>query len=247
MLKDLKHQLHNALSCTVSPDYGLYISDDKLLPKVFKKFPNSNKGILIVIYGNGLSHTQRNEYLVICINREDHHIHICNTQGKLLNCQAYERLLDIKHENKFFKCTQYRYKCEKNDLLMNTALMYFLVHMFSYNIKIDYLPQDNDIIDTYYSYIPSGILHLNDSPQHDPMPVYDQLPLWICYAASISIASWYKAQHPHNQVARKSLHGSDGIPFCSRIRFLKPIWTRQAQLPGVPMNGNNHIGAHNKE
>ena len=52
MPKDLKHQLHTALvrvvnyhssKYIVSPDYGIYVTNDKLYPKDFYKFPNSKK------------------------------------------------------------------------------------------------------------------------------------------------------------------------------------------------------------
>ena len=102
-------------------------------------------------YGNGISTEQQNEFLVICIDRENHQISVCNTQGKFLNYQSYEVLNGLIYKNKPFDFIQYRNKCKDKGLLINRAYMVFLVKMMTNGAVIHNIPSDHTLLDMYYN------------------------------------------------------------------------------------------------
>ena len=148
--------INNALKYLIPRDYGIYVTDNNLSINDFYRHEKKTGGIIIVVYNKGLFEEQTNQFTVICIHRKFHRIVWGNTQGVILNCQAYAVLSNLKHkaDERFYECTQVRYKCEKNELLSNMSFMFYLVEMFSNNIKFGEIPSDNDIITRYTSIIP---------------------------------------------------------------------------------------------
>ena len=144
----------HALTKIVPIDYGVYVSSDKLFITDFYKLEKKTGGIVIIVYSKGLYDEQKNQFTVICVHRKLNSIVWCNTQGLVLNCQAYEVLCNLQQNNKYFACTQLRYKCENNELLNNMAFMFYLVEMISNRSKFGEIPPDNDIIARYTSIIP---------------------------------------------------------------------------------------------
>ena len=149
-MPDDKNKLHNAIKYISKSTYGVYVSTDSLYIDDFYKFPNKD-GLVIVVYGNGISTEQQNEFLVICIDRVNHQISVCNTQGKFLDYQSYEVLNVLIYKNKPFDFIQYRSKCKDKGLLMNRAYMFYLVKMMTNGAAILNVPSDQKLLDMYYT------------------------------------------------------------------------------------------------
>ena len=158
--KEKSRKIDKALQNIIPSDYGVYVSGNSLTIDDFYKLKNQNGGVVLIVYNKGLNDEQKNQFTVICVQRKHHRIVWCNTQGLILNCQAYEFLCNLKHKDdrKFFACTQLRYKCENNNLLNNMAFMFYLVEMLSKNKKFGVIPSDHDIITQYIGIMPEEIL-----------------------------------------------------------------------------------------
>ena len=150
--------IDQALKNIIPSDYGTYVCGNKLTVDDFYKHKNKTGGIILIVYNKGLNDEQTNQFTVLCVKRKNHNIVWCNTQGLVLNCQAYEFLCNLKHNDKFFACTQLRYKCENNNLVNNMAFMFYLVDMISKNKKFGEIPSDHDIITQYTDIMPEEIL-----------------------------------------------------------------------------------------
>ena len=137
----IKQGLDNVLN----KNWNYIIKSDLVLDDI--KVHKSHAATLYVI---DISHiTKQKCYFVIAINRETRTIMCTTTQGDIIDCQVYRKLVDLTENGHEFACVVLRLKCNNNKI--HEAFVIYLADMFSnttYN-PLSKLLSDSEILRKY--------------------------------------------------------------------------------------------------
>ena len=140
-------EFKRALNRVINTNYlGLFRSEVTM--KDLERYRTTDNGLVII---NEIIEHNTRTYSVVCIDHVSHIIHCCSTDGGIMNCDAFRTLCELNDMGQYFRCIQYRYRCEH----FHEGFAVYLVDLFTNQSQncsaffIDRVPSDGEIIELY--------------------------------------------------------------------------------------------------
>ena len=115
-MEQITEKLFDVLKKVVNPKYKLYVTTDVTVNDVLQ-YTNEKNGLFLA-YPSMLENDMfcTVSYSAIFIDREKGRINCFNTRGRTMNCTTFLTLSEMKEGGLPVVYSQYRLRCENNDL-----------------------------------------------------------------------------------------------------------------------------------